>query len=87
MEDAVVKQTRRCPRLGHAIELAYCLEADLGAVCSRMLDCWWEIFDVAAWLQTRLSPTDWQRLGAARPPVSKVASLIEQIAQARARLT
>lgn len=75
---------RRCPRLGHDIALAYCLKADTGATaCPKTLDCWWEIFDVTTWLQSRLSAAEWQKFQA--PPPAKVTSLVALIEQARAR--
>ncbi len=86
MPEAVEKLVRRCPRLGHDIPLAYCLEAHAdGTICPKVLDCWWEIFDVAAWLKSRLSPEDWHKL-CCEPPAPKLVSLLEQIEQARVRV-
>ena len=77
---------RRCPRLGHSVAFAYCRQHSDGedGRCSKVLDCWWEIFDVAAYFRDRLTAEAFARLSAAQPK-PKVASLVELIQQAKAR--
>ncbi len=76
---------RRCPRLGGMVRFAYCRKATDGGVCSKILDCWWERFDVAALMREVLSEEDFARLAAGHRPPNKVASLIDLIRQARER--
>ncbi len=77
---------RRCPRLGGDVTFAYCCECEAKKrPCFKILDCWWERFDVAAYLKTRLSPEVFDKLSTHRAPPNKVASLVELIRQARER--
>ena len=63
----------------------YCRqEVDNGTVCFKICDCWWERFDVVAYLKTWLSPEHVARLQH-RPPPDKVNSLVDLIRQAQAR--
>ncbi|WP_419659953.1 hypothetical protein Dvar_02900 [Desulfosarcina variabilis str. Montpellier] len=77
---------RRCPRLGGDVSFAYCCtcEADKRP-CFKVLDCWWERFDVVAYMKARLSPEAFEKLSARRPPPNKVASLVDLIRQAQER--
>ncbi len=70
---------RRCPRLGSSVPFPYCLKCgDTSGVCFKVIDCWWEVFDVVAYLKDTLSPEEFKRLEAMREsgPRSKVASLV-----------
>ncbi|KJS31561.1 MAG: hypothetical protein VR64_10970 [Desulfatitalea sp. BRH_c12] len=75
---------RRCPRLGSVVSFHYCRTVG-DAPCFKVLDCWWERFDVAACLRECLSPEAFARLAAAGPP-DKVTSLVDLIRQARERV-
>ena len=44
----------RCPRLGGTVPFRYCLAPGEPTPCFKVLDCWWEIFDVAAYLRSHL---------------------------------
>lgn len=78
-------QERRCPRLGGPVTFAYCRCGDAGnAPCFKIFDCWWERFDVVALMRYHLPPEDFDRLCQARP-APKISSLLEIIAQAKAR--
>ena len=77
---------RRCPRLGSVVPFGYCrTDGQAQGPCFKVLDCWWERFDVALFFQHRLSPETFQRLTDAPPP-NKVASLLDLIQQAQRRL-
>lgn len=54
----------RCPRLGGTVPFRYCLAPGEATPCYKILDCWWETFDVVSYLKSRL-------------PEEKVASLSE----------
>ncbi len=75
---------RRCPRLGNSVAFAYCRTCGDNGCCFKILDCWWERFDVAGYLKARLSEADFSALAAAEPK-PKVTSLIELIRRARER--
>lgn len=79
---------RRCPRLGGDVALAYCKICGEGnAPCFKVLDCWWERFDVVAHMKACLSPDAFAVLAARRPPPDKVASLLDLIRKAQDRKT
>ena len=74
------------PRLGSVIPFEYCLsEGGKERPCWKAIDCWWEYFDVVSFLREHLEAEEFCRLENARPK-PKVSSLLEQIAQAKARL-
>ena len=74
---------RRCPRLGGPVPFKYCMDqgGNTGP-CFKIRDCWWEEFDIQAYLEEHLSPKELEKLMAAKPP-SKVASLVDLIEQAK----
>ena len=77
---------RRCPRLGGPVDFAYCrTQAADGEACVKILDCWWERFDVAGLMRQALSADAFRRLAEPRRPPDKVASLLDLIRQARER--
>ena len=76
----------RCPKLGHQIYYSYCANENQGVPCYRTLDCWFEHFEVAAFLQKTLTPAQW-KAAFANPPKPKMISLIELIEQAKNRQT
>jgi hypothetical protein len=86
MEDSNKKLIRRCPRLGNPVPFQYCrvCDNDNQRPCFKILDCWWEYFDVVQYLKERLPEDQFNSLMDARPK-PKVASLVELIEQARQR--
>jgi hypothetical protein len=52
-------------------------------MCWKIMDCWWEHFDIQAYLQACLAPEELQALTQARPQ-PKITSLVELIEKARA---
>ena len=74
---------RRCPRLGNSVPFNYCeVCGDDQQPCFKILDCWWEHFDVVQYLKDHLPEDQFNQLMAARPK-PKVTSLIELIEQAK----
>ena len=74
---------RRCPRLGGPVHFQYCrLFASEDPPCFKILDCWWEDFDVTGFLKQTLPEPVFQKLSGKRPK-PKVLSLLELIEQAR----
>jgi hypothetical protein len=76
---------RRCPRLGGPVSFGYCRTCGEGkGPCFKVLDCWWERFDVVGYFQHSLPPAEFERLRCASPP-DKVVSLVTLIRQAQER--
>ncbi|MCF8081409.1 MAG: hypothetical protein K9K88_19195 [Desulfobacterales bacterium] len=78
--------TRRCPRLGGMVDFCYCRTlGEDGLPCFKVLDCWWETFDVVGFFRRNLSESDFQRIAAARPK-PKITSILEIVEEAKRRL-
>ena len=76
---------RRCPRLGGPVPFSYCKKGDgHQQPCFKIVDCWWETFDVVRYLKDNLPEDQFDRLMEARPK-PKIASLVELIEQAKKR--
>jgi len=76
---------RRCPRLGGSVTFGYCrLNSGSELPCWKVFDCWWEVFDIVKFMQSILTPEQFERLRGTKPK-PKVASLIELIDQAKQR--
>ena len=78
---------RRCPRLGGSVAFFYCTacEAD-SRPCGKIIDCWWETFDVLRYLKDTLAPEELDRLTCTKP-ASKVSQLVGIIEQSKKSLT
>ncbi len=74
---------RHCPRLGHEVAFAYCRKPGSDTPCGKILDCWFESFDVAAFMAEHYADETIERVLA--PPKPKVLSLVELIQQAKER--
>ncbi len=72
---------RRCPMLGHDVPFSYCRAPGRQLPCSRILDCWWETFDVETFLRGHFSEDQIAEVLA--PRKDKAATLIELIEKAR----
>ena len=87
MKNTPKKLVRRCPRLGNSVPFHYCkICSDHQQPCFKILDCWWEYFDVVQYMQDHLSEDQFNRLMEASPN-PKVSSLVELIEQAKNRNT
>jgi hypothetical protein len=75
----------RCPRLGGPVSFEYCrYHASEKNPCWKILDCWWESFDVVALLTKELGEKAVKQLANTRPP-PKTESLMTLIQQAQKR--
>ncbi len=84
MDDTRDKLNRRCPRLGSPVFFQYCRTCeDEKQPCWKIIDCWWETFDVNAYLRANVSEETLKRLSEAKsePKVSHLVTLIEQAKQ------
>jgi glutathione S-transferase len=61
------------------------MRCELEQPCFKVVDCWWETFDIVRYLQEHLPEERLARVMDARPK-PKVASLVEMIAQTKARM-
>jgi len=77
------QRTRYCPRLGHDVPFAYCRSPGSATPCFKAFDCWWEIFDVRAFMTEHCPADALQGMGAPAQP--KLASLVDIIRQAQQR--
>jgi len=76
---------RQCPRLGHPISFSYCLnDGENDLPCWKIVDCWWEYFDVLAYLKQHCSEGDLAALLASKPK-PKINSILDLIEQAKNR--
>lgn len=75
--------TSRCPSLGHLVSFTYCRAPGSDLPCRRIMDCWHERFDIAAYLKQVLSPGEIETIIATPQP--KVVQLLELIQKAKGR--
>ncbi len=76
---------QRCPRLGGPVTFKYCRQGgEDDKPCFKIMDCWWESFDVKTYLEDILSESDFKALMNAKP-ADKITSLIDLIEQAKQR--
>jgi hypothetical protein len=86
MKETAKQLVRRCPRLGGPVAFFYCTTCEANSqACGKIIDCWWETFDVLRYLEDTLSPEEFDRLTSAKP-ASKVSQLVDIIAQSQKRL-
>ena len=86
MEASRKQLIRRCPRLGNTVPFKYCKTCgDDQQPCFKILDCWWEYFDVVQYMKDHLPEDQFNHLLEAKPPKPRIASLVELIEQARQR--
>ncbi len=71
----------RCRILGHEVPFGYCRTGTGPRSCRRIFDCWYEHFDITAFMQKHYSEEDIQRI--LEPPRDKMVSLYELIQKAR----
>jgi len=75
------QRSRRCPMLGHPLTFAYCRAPGSSRPCRKILDCWWETFDVEIFIRSCYGDESLEEIAA--PPKEKVLTLLELIEQAR----
>jgi hypothetical protein len=74
---------RRCPRLGGPVSFKYCrLFAQEKSPCFKIIECWWEFFDVYNHLKEDLPEEDFNQILIEKPK-PKIQSLLELIKQAK----
>lgn len=78
----VQQLSRRCPKLGHDLEFAYCERENAGSPCAKALVCWNEAFDVRRQFLASLSAEDFDA-SFAKAPQTKALSLLDLIERAK----
>ena len=87
LEESEKQLTRRCPRLGGPVSFNYCRTSERDhQTCWKIVDCWWETFDVVRYLRDTLPDSQLQRLLHPEPP-SKIAGILQCADQAGKRLS
>lgn len=85
MTHSINPLARRCPRLGGPVGFSYCMRCELEQPCAKVVDCWWEAFDIVRYIKDHLPEDQYMRLMNSRPK-PKVASLVEMAEQAKKRI-
>lgn len=78
---------RHCGKLGHPIPFSYCMQAGMseaGAArpCNKIIDCWWETFDIESFLKDTLTEAEYAALLHKEPGNRRAASLFDAIERA-----
>jgi len=53
--ETVLKKEAYCGRLGHFVPFQYCMHPAQDDPCFKILDCWWQTFEVVSFLRKNLS--------------------------------
>ncbi len=75
------KEAIRCRMLGHEVNFAYCRQVTNQLPCRKILDCWFERFDVAQFVRENYSAEEIAKILA--PPKPRITSIVELIQQAK----
>ncbi len=84
MKDQFDEQEGYCKMLGHFLTFDYCRGANKGLPCSKVLDCWFQVFSIQEFIDQHYSAEEQQKIF--EPPKPKVATLTEILEQAQQRL-
>jgi len=72
-----------CRKLGHHLTFHYCRTTESAKLCPKIVDCWFDIFDVRAFLEKHCTDAEMKPLF--EEPAPKVLTLIDLIEKARRR--
>lgn len=73
-----------CRILGHHLSFSYCRSCQDGAPCFKILDCWFDRFDVRKFIEENYTAEEIERF--LQPPKPKVQTLMTLIQQAQKRM-
>ena len=72
-----------CRKLGHHLNFKYCRGENNGQACTKILDCWFEIFDVQKFMNENFPGNGIpETSGSSRP---KTLTILELIQEAQSR--
>ena len=80
-EKKVEKQRTYCRKLGHFVTFPYCLQCGRENLpCSKVFDCWHRVFPVEAYIRSRYSKEEFQKILAPTPPrLTAIMDLVAKI--------
>ena len=84
MKDQHDSKEGYCKMLGHFLTFNYCKTANKGVPCSKVLDCWFQQFNIQEFIKENYSADEQKSIF--EPPKSKILSLSEILEQAQQRL-
>ncbi len=68
---------RRCPILGGPVHFGYCKTGgEQQLPCRKIIDCWWETFDIEKYLKDTMKEEDLAKLIDPKPP-NKIANILK----------
>jgi len=73
----------RCPPLGGAVPFRHCRTTNRGLPCHRIVMCWADRVDIAAYLRECFTTEEIQRMS--QPPESRLDILLGTVARVRDR--
>ena len=73
-----------CRILGHHLRFSYCRSCQEGFPCFKILDCWFEKFDVRKFIEDNYTTAEIE--GFLQPPKPKMQTLMTLIRQAQERM-
>ena len=84
MKEQFDQETLYCRKLGHHLSFKYCRAENFDKPCAAIERCWQHKISVTEYLKNNFENVDLGYLNEERP--QKVASLVELIEQAKARM-
>jgi len=72
-----LNQKTHCARLGHLVPFSYCLNPAQDTPCFKILDCWWQSFDVVSCLESHLPEDVFQELVEKRNLPNRLNSILQ----------
>ena len=73
-----------CRILGHYLRFSYCRSCQEGHPCFKILDCWFEKFDVRQFIEENYTAAEIEQF--LQPPKPKTQTLLTLIQQAQKRM-
>jgi hypothetical protein len=73
-----------CRILGHHVHFSYCRTCQESMPCSRILDCWFENFDIRKFVEENYTEEEIKNF--LQPPKPKMQTLMSLIQQAQERM-
>ncbi|MCP3923098.1 MAG: hypothetical protein GY714_10985 [Desulfobacterales bacterium] len=72
-----------CRMLGHEIPFEYCRSNNNNLPCRKILDCWFERFDIKSYLSENFSDSEKEQIF--KPQPDKVSTIFDLIEKAKNR--
>ncbi len=77
MKEQYDEKTGYCRMLGHTLAFRYCRVMNEGIPCHNILNCWYERFEVEAFVAENYSKEEQQTIF--KPPKMKITALAEAV--------